>query len=156
MKTFALMALFAGAGVLHAEGMSYDVSGATVGKAENQYIPLGDSHMYIDLNSKFTMPDNGTPVAGMTGNCMGAMQVTMGAGAQGNGMCIWTDGDGDSWFGPWNVVGMTPERATAGTWYVSGGTGKFAGASGGGTFTSLTNPENGDSKLDVLGSLTMN
>jgi len=50
---------------------------------------------------------------------------------------------------------MNAERATLGAWYVSGGTGKFSNATGGGTFVTLTNPETGDSKLDVLGSVTL-
>ena len=80
---------------------------------------------------------------------------TMGAGAEGSGVCTWTDADGDTWYGPWAVNGMTPDRAALGTWNVSGGTGKFATATGGGTFTTLTNPDTGDSKLDVLGSVTL-
>ena len=92
----------------------------------------------------------------MTGECMGGMLVTVGAGATGVGTCIWKDADGDTFFGPWNASGMTPERASVGTWFVSGGTGKFAKATGGGTFKTLSNPESGDSKLDVVGSISMN
>ena len=155
MKTLAILAMIASASTAYAGGSSYDVSGTTVGKAENTYVPMGETHLFIDVNSTYTMPDNGTPMDGMVGDCLGSLQVAMGAGATGMGTCVWTDDDGDSWFGPWNVSGMTPDRATSGTWYVSGGTGKFATASGGGTFTSLTNPETGESKLDVFGSVVV-
>lgn len=135
---------------------SYDISGSTVGKSTSSYVPMGESHVYVDLNSKYTLPDNGTPMAGMAGECMGYMQIAVGAGAEGSGMCVWTDGDGDTWFGPWDVNGMGADRSTQGTWYVAGGTGKFANATGGGTFTSLTDPQSGDSALDVSGSVTLN
>lgn len=155
MKTLTTLALIAFAGAAAAGGTSYDVSGTTVGMSENTYVPMGETHLFVDLDSTYTLPVNGTPMDGMTGECLGSMQIAMGSGASGLGACIWTDADGDTWFGPWNVNGMTPERASVGTWYVSGGTGKFASASGGGTFTSLTNPETGQSKLDVFGSVTM-
>ena len=55
---------------------------------------------------------------------------------------------------------ISPETSEQVSWLmrevVTKGTGKFANASGGGTFTSLTNPETGESKLDVLGSATLN
>ncbi len=155
MKHTTLLAFFVSAGAAIAGDASYDISGTTVGKSENQYIPLGETHLFIDLSSKYILPDSGTPLDGMTGECMGSMQVALGAGADGNGVCIWTDAAGDIWYGPWDVVGMTADRATLGTWYVSGGTGKFAMATGGGTFMTLTNPETGESKLDVLGSVTL-
>ena len=130
-----------------AQAESYDISGSSVGTSTSKYVPMGESHIYVDLNSKFTLPDNGTPMAGMASECIGFMQIAIGSGADGSGMCVWTDGDGDSWFGPWDVSGMSPERATLGMWYVAGGTGKFANATGGGQFTSLTDPATGKSAL---------
>lgn len=156
MIRFATLALLASAGSALAGGTSYDISGTSVGQADNTYMAMGESHIFVDLNSTFTLPDNGTPMAGMAGTCMGFMTVTIGQGAAGNGMCFWEDADGDQWFGPWTVTGITPERATAGFWTASGGTGKFAGVTGGGTFTSLTDPSNGMSKLDVTGAVTLN
>ena len=155
MKFLSTIALLATTGMAVAGGASYDISGTTVGKSQNEYMPLGETHLFIKTTSAYSLPDNGTPMAGMSGECAGNMLVTMGAGADGSGICTWTDADGDTWYGPWSVNGMTAERATLGTWYVSGGTGKFAAATGGGTFTTLTNPDTGDSKLDVLGSVTL-
>jgi len=79
MKHLSILAFIASTGAAFAGGASYDISGTTVGKSENQYIPLGETHMFIDLNSKYTLPDNGTPMAGMTGECMGWVQVPMAA-----------------------------------------------------------------------------
>lgn len=155
MKTLTVLAFVASAVAAHAGGTSYDISGTTIGKADSSYVPLGETHMFVDIDSTYTLPQNGTPTAGMTGKCMGSMQIAFGAGASGSGTCIWSDANGDSWFGPWTVVGMTPEGMATGIWHASGGTGKFAGAAGGGTFTSATNPETGASKLDVLGSVVL-
>lgn len=155
MKLLTILAILASSGAALAESGSFDISGTTLGKASNEYTPLGDTHLYIKSDTAYTLPENGTPMAGMDGTCTGNMLVTMGAGATGGGICSWTDADGDMWYGPWSVHGMTAERAALGTWHVSGGTGKFATATGGGTFTTLTNPETGDSKLDVLGSVTL-
>ncbi|WP_424940765.1 hypothetical protein [Aliiroseovarius sp. S253] len=156
MKSLTVLAFIASTGAAFAGGASYDVSGTTVGKSENKYMPLGETHVFVDLKSMYTLPENGSPLDGMTGECLGSMQIALGSGASGMGVCTWSDADGDTWFGPWNVTGMTPERASVGTWYVAGGTGKFANATGGGTFTTATNPETGDSKLDVLGSVAVN
>lgn len=137
-------------------GASYDVSGSTVGKSDNKIVPMSETQLYIDLNSQYTLADNGTPLAGMNGDCMGYMEVMVGIGAKGSGVCVWADADGDTWFGPWTVSGMGADGTSAGTWYVSGGTGKFENANGGGTFGSRTNPETGETALDVSGSVTLN
>lgn len=154
MKLIPIVAL-ALCGTTALAGGSYDVSGSTLGKSDSVIMPMGETRIFMDLNSTYTMPENGSPTAGAEGKCFGYMDVTIGAGATGSGTCVWTDADGDAWFGPWSVVGMSPERAAQGTWYVAGGTGKFEGVSGGGTFSTLTNPQNGDSKLDVAGSIVM-
>lgn len=154
MKLITTLGMIVMASTAYAD--SYDISGSTVGTSNSKYVPMGETHIYVDLNSKYTLPDNGTPMAGMAGECMGYMQIAVGSGAQGSGMCVWTDGEGDTWFGPWDVKGMGADRATQGTWYVSGGTGKFANATGGGTFSSVTDPQSGDSALDVSGSVTLN
>lgn len=155
MKTLATLALIASTGVALAGGGSYDVSGTSIGQSDSKYTPLGETHLFIDLDSTHTLSDNGTPIAGMEGKCSGHMQVEIGAGAQGIGVCIWADKDGDKWFGSFTVTGMNADRVTQGTWYVTGGTGKFASATGGGSFNTLTNPDSGESKLDVFGSITL-
>ena len=136
-------------------GDSYDLAGSTVGASTSTYLPFGDTHMFMDMSHTYTMPDNGTPVSGMTGECFGYMEVAIGQGAFGGGTCVWSDADGDTWVGPWRINGITPERASQGTWFVAGGTGKFEGATGGGTFTALTDPQTGESQLDVAGSMVM-
>lgn len=156
MKLLGTIVFIASTAAALAGGTSFDISGTTVGKSQNTYSPLNETDIFVDLSSTYTLPDNGTPMANMDGECFGYLQIIVGVGAQGSGACIWKDDDGDAWVGPWRVNGMSPERATVGTWYVSGGTGKFANATGGGTFTSLSNPETGDSKLDVSGSITIN
>lgn len=137
-------------------GDTFDVGGSTVGMSTSKMVPFGDTHVFMDMQTTYTMPENGTPVAGMTGDCFGYMEIAVGTGATGSGTCVWSDAEGDTWVGPWSVHGMTPELASLGTWVVTGGTGKFAGASGGGTFTALTNPQTGESKLDVAGSMVLN
>lgn len=139
-----------------ASAESYDIGGTSIGTSTNKYVPMGETHIYVDLNSQFQLPAENTPMDGMSGECMGYMQIAVGAGAEGKGMCVWTDADGDTWFGPWDINGMTPDRASLGTWYVAGGTGKFTAATGGGTFSSQTNPQTGETKLDVSGSVTLN
>ena len=154
MKIVSTLALVVAAGTAMA-GESYDVSGSSVGQAENSYTPLGESHIYITSTTAYTLPANGTPLDGSKGECSGYIQVALGSGAVGSGFCVWSDADGDTWFGPWNVTGASAEGASQGNWYVSGGTGKYASAAGGGTFVTLTNPATGESKLDVAGSVTL-
>lgn len=138
-----------------AAGGAYDISGSTVGTSESNLIPVSQTQIYMNLNSNYTLADTGTPLSGNVGNCTGFMDITVGKGASGQGVCVWADADGDQWFGPWSIHGMGADGATAGTWYVSGGTGKFAGATGGGSFSSKTDRETGASTLDVSGSVAL-
>lgn len=154
MRTITLVAAAVlGSGAL--AGESFDVGATTVGTSTSTYVPFGETHVFIDMKTAYTMPDNGSPIAGMTGDCFGYMEVAIGKGATGSGTCVWSDADGDTWVGPWQINGMSPERASQGTWIVAGGTGKFVGASGGGTFTALTNPQTGESQLNVKGSMVL-
>ena len=134
---------------------SYDVSGTSPGVSSSTYLALGDSHVFIDLNAEHTLPDNGTPLAGMTGSCIGYMEIALGQGADGQGVCTWTDAEGDMWFGPWTVTGMNAQQVATGRWISAGGTGKFAGMQGGGTFSSMTDPASGEVSLDVSGTVTL-
>jgi hypothetical protein len=134
---------------------SYDLSGSTVGKSTATYVPMSETRIFVDQKVTYTMPDNGTPTAGAVGDCFGYIEIAAGQGATGSGTCVWTIASGDKWFGPWLVNGMTADGTSQGTWYVAGGTGTFAGATGGGTFTAQTNPETGASKLDVAGSMVV-
>ncbi len=152
-RTLATLLMIAAAPAF--AGQSHDVSGTSVGQSENTYIPASETLIYIDLKTTYALPENDTPLAGMIGECVGFMTIMVGSGANGTGVCVWTDGDGDTWHGPWDVKGMGADGASVGQWHATGGTGKFEGVTGGGTFSSLTNPENGESKLDVMGSVTM-
>ena len=90
-------------------------------------LPSGVSYTSIGNHQVCMTSDPGNPLNRASGDCDGACV----AGADGNptcmGSCSWVDTDGDLAFFTWS-------GATEGEWRLEGGTGKYAEASGQGTW----------------------
>lgn len=95
-------------------------------------------------------PDN--PMAGLTGPCFGSILIDEGS-VSGGGHCHYTDPDGDSVILKWSANAMKEGR-TQGTWAITGGSGKWSGATGKGTFDAGTDAS-GDYTNNVTGEVTM-
>ena len=79
--------------------------------------------------------DTNDPTHKMTVQCPGLWHVEGTEGAV-NGACIMKDAEGDKMFITFNGKGAFPK--VKGPFQITSGTGKFAGASGGGTFLGHT------------------
>lgn len=55
----------------------------------------------------------------------------------------------------WTNEGMAEKGAVIGSWAISGETGKWKEASGGGSFASLTNSATGENANSVTGSIML-
>ena len=110
--------------------------------------------MLVDMNTKysgFELDDPDNPMNGMSGPCFGAMEVKEGT-VSGGGRCLYTDADGDMVTMQYVTERIGEDGAVIGVWSMSGGTGKWNEAVGGGSFSSLTDSETGENANIVTGS----
>ena len=157
MGKFAIAAVLAIAAASAQAGGTFDSAGKGTGTSQNDIVPISDTHMI--MHSKTTwdameMTDPEHPFNGMSGACFGAVEIMV-PGASGAGNCAFTDGDGDLSTNRWIVTGMTPEGALTGSWTVIGGTGKFTGVTGGGSFETLTDRDTGAFENTLTGAVTL-
>lgn len=68
------------------------------------------------------------PWANATNHCLGDILILQGK-MSGHGVCLWTDADGDTFLGEWTDAPSKP-----GAWNFLGGTGKWKGVTGSGTY----------------------
>lgn len=132
--------------------------GKGMGQSETQVMAMSDGHMLMHLNTEYSayeMDSADDPLQGMSGPCFGSMEMMAGA-VSGGGHCAFTHANGDMASIRWTATGMSPEGAVTGDWEVTGGTGAWMGATGGGTFSSMTDQETGASENVVEGEVTLN
>ena len=133
------------------------VSGTGYGMAETIIHPVAEGHLLMQMSAMYSdfqgdAPDN--PMSGMSGPCFGAMEMKGGV-ISGGGRCLYTDVDGDIVTMQYVPEGIGEGGAVTGVWTVSGGTGKWITATGGGSFSSLTDRETGENVNTVTGSVMM-
>ena len=135
IRTTLIAALLA-AGPALAEGVKIEGTGSGM-SAATPY-PVGENHIVVEIAAEYESFEgmDGSPFAGMSGPCFGAMEMNAGA-VSGGGKCVYSDGT-DTAILNWSAEGMDADGATTGSWAVSGGTGRWASAEGGGTFHSMT------------------
>ncbi len=86
-------------------------------------------------------------------NCMNAAVLNAdGSAAGASGHCTAMDGDGDTWSLWWRGEGEGEGSA----WQIIGGTGKFAGMTGGGTTTTLHQAADGRTVITWQGTWDLN
>lgn len=123
----AASALIAGAALSEE---TVPINAVVVSKDDFTVVELAEDLTVISvkIDEEIVAPD-GHPMNGATGNCWGSVAVTA-AGAEGAGHCNYSLTDGDAWVIRWKAA---PDM-TGGEWEIVGGTGKFAGATGNGTY----------------------
>jgi len=139
--------------------LSGEITTAGMGKGMSNTTPhaVAEGHMLVQMHTDyeaFAFEAEGHPMTGMSGPCFGAIEIKAGA-VSGGGKCLYTDAEGEMVTMDWMAEGMDASGAMTGSWAVSGGTGKWMAASGTGTFSSLTDPETGESANTVTGKLMM-
>ena len=90
-------------------------------------LPNGMSYTSIGTHQVCMTTDPGSPLNRASGDCDGACVAAADGNATCMGSCTWLDSEGDVAFFTWN-------GATEGSWSLKGGTGKYAEASGEGTW----------------------
>ncbi|WP_291726871.1 hypothetical protein [Leisingera sp. F5] len=153
-----LMALFcafsAGDGIA---GTTWDQAGAGTGISTSSVTEIADGHMVMQINSSYEnveMTDTGHPMNGAAGPCFGAVEIASGS-VGGGGICVFTGSTGDKVVLHWTAEAMDPSGALTGSWQLTGGTGHWSDAEGGGGFSSLTDPETGKFVNTITSSVTL-
>ena len=128
--------------------------GGHLGDVVNQ---IAEGHMVMQISSSYEnveMEEAEHPMNGAAGPCFGAVEVASGE-VEGGGICAFTDGAGEKVVLHWDAEGMDQSGALTGSWTLSGGSGPWADAKGGGSFSSLTDPETGKFVNTITSNVTM-
>ena len=154
MKIIATAALLAALPAMALAG-PVDVSSTRTGQSTSTVTEVAEGHLVLDAHTDYaaTEAGGGNPMAGLYGPCFGVVEMMRGV-ASGGGLCTWTDGT-DSALIAWDAASIDPSGALSGTWSMRGGTGKWATASGGGHFVSVTDPATGVATNTITGALSM-
>ena len=153
-----LVALGLGLGAHSAGAEQVFAGGGKIsGTSTSEVTPIAEGHMVMHLVSAYetfemSAPDH--PYNGMTGTCFGSAEVRVPA-ASGTGKCVFTNDAGDASVTEYTIKGMQADGAMVGSWVVVGGTGKFAGATGGGSFHTVTDNATGRFENTVDGALIL-
>ncbi|MBX2880972.1 MAG: hypothetical protein KTR32_13605 [Granulosicoccus sp.] len=121
-----------------------------------EMMPVDDAHIVIRSNNSGTIAfsDETHPMHGATGGCSGTMLMAKG-NLTGGGYCTYKDTAGDSSIVKFTATGMNEKGGTSGTWEMVGGTGKYIGATGGGTYNAVPNEERTASVNTITGDLKL-
>lgn len=155
MRLFATALLVATASLAHAE--TYDSAGTVTGQAASTITALSDGHMIMftpSTHNAFDMAVDGHPFADMSGDCNGTMEIN-GPSARGSGHCIYENAAGENMVVNWIARQLGADGGFHGDWIVVGGTGRMAGASGGGSFVSVTDQSTGSQTVTLSGALSL-
>lgn len=124
------------------------------GSATSAVMPVTESLIAVHATSmydRFEAEDADNPFASASGPCFGAILIDKGA-VSGDGLCHYTDADGEVAVVRWVAKGMSAEGRTQGDWMLIGGTGKWATMSGGGAFDAGGDPYTNN----ITGEVTTN
>lgn len=134
---------------------TYEGSGKGMGTSENKMMPIAEGHIVMQTLSNYESFDvsDEHPLKGASGPCFGSAEIK-GSELSGGGICTYTTADGEKAVINWHMTNLGEGGAVEGDWTVSGGTGKWATASGGGKFSSLTDQETKKFVNTVSGNFT--
>ena len=156
MRTF-VTAIFLTASPALALAETFDSSGKITGQSSAVITPLSESHMIMfapSTHDVFEMDADGHPFSDMSGNCNGTVEI-IGPSARGSGHCIYENAAGENLVVNWIAQRFDADGTFHGDWFVVGGTGDMTAASGGGSFTSLTDRSTGSQSITLSGALTL-
>jgi hypothetical protein len=145
-----------GTGTAQAETKS-DLAAVSVGSNQSIHHQLSDSHIYvtgINIHEKITTSDPDNPLNGAAGTCSGVLEFIDGK-MDASGYCRFKDTSGDIHIGQWTGREMTEDGVFKGDFTVLGGTGKWDGATGGGTFSETFNEDDTRFEVNWTGDFTL-
>ena len=136
---------------------SFESQGIGIGVNASVDHPIdGDVTMVMSSSifEAMTFNDPKYPLNGAIGECFGPIKINAGNIAS-DGYCTFDDPSGDHYVGTWTVRDLADDGVMEGDWSVLGGSGKWDGASGGGTFLYMPNDETGRFETTLTGAITL-
>jgi len=149
-----LVALAAGSAAI---AESFDAGGVASGTTEVTPMPLEEGRMVMALTTTYDSMmgnDDSNPLAGMRGECTGSA-LQDGEALEGSGFCVFKGDGADAALVRWTATGRDSAGAMTGDWELRGGTGRFEDGSGGGTFSSVVDPETGAAENTIAGNIDL-
>lgn len=140
-----------------AQAETFDTSGTITGQSGATVTALSEGHMIMfapSTHDAFDMAVAGHPFSDMSGNCNGTIEIN-GPSARGSGHCVYENTAGESMVVNWVARQFDDAGGFHGDWFVVGGTGGMAQATGGGSFVSTTDQSNGAQSITLSGALTL-
>lgn len=135
---------------------SYDAYAMGFAKSENVTTAISDALIVVDSRTnyeRFETNDAANPLATATGPCFGSVMIKAGQ-VSGGGHCNFTDKDDDMVIISWTPQGRSADGLLIGIWSIEGGTGKWDGSTGGGSFHAGDRPD-GSYQNDIRGAITL-
>lgn len=105
-----------------------------------EYPLLPGRHDVVMGVSEWSAPfpeDPASPLNGLHGVCFGMTEFQGDEVVGGSGFCTYEDADGDRYVSSWIPKASPAPGKSAGEWTAVGGTGKFEGATGSGTYETV-------------------
>lgn len=136
---------------------SFESTGTATGQSKNTPHPVAEGHVLMQMHTEydgFDMADTSNPLHGAAGPCFGSLEIAAGR-ISGGGLCRLTDTAGEHAVIRWQSERLDAEGQNHGVWMVLGGTGKWAGASGGGRFAAKADPETGTTTNQLSGAVSL-
>lgn len=134
----------------------FDASGIGGGPDRTEGFPISGDHRVVMARTDyepFVADDPESPMNGLAGPCFGEIDVR-GEAASGDGYCLFDDPEGARAVIGWTAEGAT-ETGFTGTWTLLGGSGRWAGGTGGGTFATTRDAEAQTLQNRVEGEITL-
>jgi len=136
---------------------TWNQPGKGTGVTKASTVEIAEGHSLMQISSTYDtveMQDASHPMHGAAGPCFGSVEIS-GTAVSGSGVCAFTDSGGDKVVLHWTADAMEASGAMAGNWTLTGGTGKWAEAEGGGTYSSLADPASGTFVNTITSKLTL-
>ena len=131
------------------------------GKIDNQdspnVQPITEGLVIVGISNSGVMnlEDSSNPLNGAQGSCGGSALIQNGK-VTGSGFCIYTDSDGDQSIVSWTAQALNKSGGNDGVWEFVTGTGKYANASGGGSYSNQPSEDRTTSVNSIIGTLKIN
>ena len=131
------------------------------GKIDNQdspnVQPVTEELVIVNIsnNGVMNLEDSNNPLNGAQGSCGGSALIRDGK-VTGSGFCVYTDSNGDKSVVSWAAQALNKSGGNDGVWEFVTGTGKYANASGGGSYSNQPSEDRTTSVNTIIGTLKIN
>lgn len=136
---------------------TFDAAGVGRGDNRSTIRPITDDRTVVMALTEYEIIEGleaDNPLAGLSGPCFGMFEIA-GEAVSGGGYCTFDDPDGARAVIRWTAEQAASPSEMGGAWTLLGGSGRWAGATGGGTYELVSDPDTGLFTNQVSGEITL-